>query len=151
VGAAAPAAAGATRIVLTAPTAGPDGALLSGGGPHTVPITISGAPPLAGLALTITYNPLAMQAPTVTAGSFMQQGGVTPTFAPSVDAAAGRIDLVFVRPAGQPTAASSGLLGAIAFTAGNPGITDVTITGVATSAAGQSVSVEFTPIRLIVK
>jgi hypothetical protein len=143
--------AGAARVVLTAPTLSPDGSLTTGGGPHTVPITISGAPPLSAITLTISYNPLVLQTPTVTAGTFMQQGGVAPTFAPQVDGAAGRIDLAFVRPGGQPTSAAAGLLGAIAFVAGNPGMTDVTITGVATAASGQSVPLEFTPIRLVVK
>jgi hypothetical protein len=116
-----------------------------------VPITISGAPPLSALTLTISYNPSVLRTPTVTQGSFMQQGAVVPTFAPQVDAASGRIDLAFVRPAGQPTSTNAGLIGAIAFVAGEPGMTDLTITGLATSATGQTVPLEFTPIRLIVK
>jgi general secretion pathway protein D len=143
--------AGPARVVLTSPTLGPDGTLAAGGGPHTVPITISGAPPLSALTLTISYNPAVLRTPTVTQGSFMQQGAVVPTFAPQVDAATGRIDLAFVRPAGQPTSTPAGLVGAIAFVAGDPGMSDLTITGLATSATGQTVPLEFTPIRLIVK
>jgi hypothetical protein len=56
-----------------------------------------------------------------------------------------------VRPSGQATVAGTGLLGAIAFLAGTPGMTDVTITGMATAASGQSVPLEFTNIRLVVK
>jgi general secretion pathway protein D len=143
--------AGPARVALTSPTLAPDGTLAAGGGPHTVPITISGAPPLSALTITISYNPSVLRTPTVTQGSFMQQGSIVPTFAPRVDADSGRIDLAFVRPAGQPTSTAAGLLGAIAFVAGDPGMTDLTITGMATSATGQTVPLEFTPIRLIVK
>jgi general secretion pathway protein D len=139
------------RVVLTAPTLSADGTLPAGGGPHTVPITISGAPPLSAITITITYNPTVLRTPTVTQGSFMSQGAAVPTFVPQVDPNGGRIDLAFVRPAGQPTTSPSGLLGAIAFTAGAPGMTDVAITGLATSVAGQTVPIEFTPIRLVVK
>jgi general secretion pathway protein D len=144
-------AATPTRVTMTAPTPSADGTLTAGGGPHTVPITIAGAPPLTALTLTITYNPLVLRAPTVTQGSFMSQGGAVPTFAPQVDATAGRIDLAFVRPQGQATVAAAGLVGALAFVAGTAGMTDVTITGMATGASGQTVPLEFTNIRLVVK
>ena len=142
---------GAARITLTAPTAGPDGALAAGAGPFTVPITIAGSPGITTLSLTLTYNTNVLRTPTVTQGTFMAQGGVTPTFAPRVDPAAGRIDIVLSRPAGQPGAANNGLIGAIAFMAGAAGTTDVAITGVATGPSGQSVALEFAPIRLVVK
>jgi hypothetical protein len=149
---AAPAApATPARVALTAPTLSPDGSLAAGGGPHTVPITISGAPPLSAITLTITYNPAVLRTPTVTQGSFMSQGAAVPTFAPQVDPNGGRIDLAFVRPAGQATVSATGLLGAIAFVAGTPGMTDVTISGMATAATGQSVPLEFSNIRLVVK
>ncbi len=145
------AAARPARVVLTAPTLSPDGTLAAGGGPHTVPITISGAPPLSAITVTITYNPSVLRTPTVTQGSFMSQGGAVPTFAPQVDPNGGRIDLAFVRPPGQATVSATGLLGAIAFVAGSPGMTDVTISGVATAASGTPVPLEFTNIRLVVK
>jgi general secretion pathway protein D len=147
----APAPAIPARVALTAPTPSADGTLSAGGGPHTVPITISGAPPLTALTLTITYNPLVLRTPTVTQGSFMSQGGAVPTFAPQVDTNAGRIDLAFVRPQGQATLSATGLIGAIAFVGGAPGMTDVTITGIATGASGQTVALEFSNIRLVVK
>jgi general secretion pathway protein D len=147
----APTAATPARITMTAPAPSPDGTLTAGGGPHTVPITIAGAPALTALTLTITYNPLVLRTPTVTQGSFMSQGGAVPTFAPQVDPNAGRIDLAFVRPQGQATISATGLIGAVAFVAGAPGMTDVTITGMATGAGGQTIPLEFTNIRLVVK
>ena len=144
-------AATAARITLTAPTPSPDGTLPAGGGPHTVPITISGAPAISALTLTITYNPAVLRTPTVTQGAFMSQGGVVPTFAPQVDPNGGRVDIAFVRPPGQATLSATGLIGAIAFMAGSPGMTDVAVTGLATSPSGETVPIEFTPIRLVVK
>jgi type II secretory pathway component GspD/PulD (secretin) len=142
--------AGATRVVLTAPTPSPDGSIAAGGGPHTVPITISGAPPIVSIALTVTFDPAVIRTPTVTLGSFMSQGGVAPTFSPRTDTP-GRIDLVIARPPTQVGASGSGLLAAIAFVGGAPGATDLAVTGVAMSASGQTVPMEFTPTRLIVK
>src|SRR5690606_31285241 len=78
------------QIMLSAPAAGPDGALISGGGPHTVPIQITGVTDLATLSLTITYDPSVVKEATVTPGSFMAQGGAASSFAPRIDASAGR-------------------------------------------------------------
>jgi hypothetical protein len=142
---------GPARRVLTAPTQGPDGALQSGGGPHTIPITIANAPPLSTISVTIVYDPSIVRTPTVTQGSFMMQGGVTPTFTPNVDAASGRVEFAIARPAGQPGASNGGLLAAIAFMAGAPGSTDLTVSAVATSASGQSVPLEVAPVRVTVR
>ena len=148
---AAPAPSGSVRVVMTAPTAGPDGTLAANGGPYTIPITIAGAPAVSTISLTITYNPAVVRAPTVTQGSFMMQGGVTPTFIPSVDAQAGRIDIAITRGSGQGGASNSGLLAAIAFMTGTAGTTDFTVTGVAASATGQPLPVEITPTKIVVK
>lgn len=148
---AAPSASGAARVVITAPNAPPDGALAAGGGPYTLPITISNAPALTSLAITVTYDPTVLKTPTVTQGSFMSQGGVTPTFVPRVDAALGRIDIVFSRPTGQAGAAGQGLVGALAFVGGSAGATDLVVTGVATSATGQTVPLDFAPLRVTVR
>ncbi len=116
-----------------------------------MPITIANAPQIVSISLSITYDPGMIKVQTVTPGSFMMQGSVTPTFVPRTDAAAGRVDLVWSRPAGQPGAANAGLLGAIAFTTGNAGTANVTITGVATGVNGQTVPLDFSPARIVVK
>lgn len=149
--AAAPAPDNQTRVILSAPSAGPTGALLAGGGPHTMPIQISGAADLATLTLTITFDPSVMKTPTVTAGSFMAQGGAASSFAPGIDAAAGRIDIAFSRPGAGRGAAGAGLLAAIAFMAGDAGSTDVRITGMGTTSTGQTVALQFTPARVTVR
>jgi type II secretory pathway component HofQ len=142
---------GAVRITVTPPNLSMDGALAAGSGPHTMPISISGAADIATLSLTITYNPAVIRTPTVTQGSFMMQGGVVPTFVPRVDAAAGRIDIVLSRPPGQAGASQAGLLAAISFTAGQAGTTDIGLSGVATSSSGQPVELAFTPVQVTVK
>jgi general secretion pathway protein D len=139
------------RITLVAPTPGPTGALQSGGGPYAVPIQVSGIKDVSTLSLTITYDPSVLATPTVTQGSFMMQGGISPTFVPKVDTMAGRIDLVFSRPAGQSGASGTGLVGAVAFTGGKPGSAEIAVTGVATSSQGESIPVQFTPARVTVK
>jgi hypothetical protein len=139
------------RVLISAPSAGADGALLGGGGPHTMPIQITGAADVTTLSLSITYDPAIVRTPTVTQGSFMAQGGTASSFAPGVDAAAGRIDLAFTRPPTSPGASGSGLLAAISFVAGQAGTTDIRVTGVATTSTGQSLPIEFAPARVTVR
>ncbi len=146
-----PAPSGPVRISLVAPSPGPTGTLQAGGGPYAVPIQIAGATNVGTISLTISYDPTVLTTPTVTQGSFMMQGGISPTFVPKVDAAAGRIDLVLSRPSGQTGASGSGLLGAVTFVAGTAGTGEITITGVATSSTGQSVPLQFMPARVVVK
>jgi general secretion pathway protein D len=140
-----------TRVILLAPSTGPGGTLLAGGGPHTVPIQIVGATDLATLSLTISYDPSVIKAPTVTAGSFMGQGGVQSTFVPGIDGTTGRIDLAFARPTSTPGATGTGLLAAIAFRAGDPGVTEIRITGVGTTSKGLSVPLQFSTGRVTVR
>ena len=151
-GAAAPAVPDAqARITVSAPSTDPSGSLLAGGGPYTMPIQIAGANDLATLSLTISYDPSVMKEPTVTAGSFMVQGGVQTTFVPGIDRVSGRIDLAFTRPTSGSGAAGSGLLAAISFRAGEAGTTEVRVTGVGTTSKGQSVPIQFMPARVTVR
>jgi hypothetical protein len=136
--------------MLSAPST-PTGALLAGGGPHTMPIQIIGVADLATLSLTITYDPTVVKEPSVTAGSFMGQGGAESTLVPGIDPAAGRIDLAFTRPTNGRGATGNGLLAAIAFRAGDAGSTDVRITGVGTTSRGESVPLVFGLARITVR
>lgn len=140
-----------TRVIVSPPAAGPTGALLAGGGPHTMPIQVADAADLSTLSLTITFDPAVVRSPSVTPGSFMGQGGVASSFVPAIDAAAGRIDLAFSRPGTGQGAAGSGLLAAISFVAGEAGSSDIRIVGVGTTSTGQTVSLQFTPARVTVR
>ena len=139
------------RITLAPPASGPDGSLPTGGGPFTIPIQIADAADVATIALSITYDPAIVRAPTVTQGSFMMQGGVMVTFVPSVNASAGRIDVALSRPSARTGASGAGILAAISFTAGSAGTTEFTVTGIATTPAGQAIPVQFAPSRIAVR
>jgi len=149
--AAASSPAASARITVTPPTPGPDGSLTAGAGPFTMPITIANAPQIVSISLSVTYDPAIIKVQSATPGSFMNQGGVAPTFVPRIDAAAGRVDLVWSRPASQAGAGNSGLLGALAFTTAAAGTANVTVSGVATGVNGQSIALDFSPARIVVK
>jgi len=81
----------------------------------------------------------------------MLQGGAQVTFVPSVNTVTGRIDVTLSRQAARTGASGSGLLGAISFTAGTAGSTDFTVSGVATTTAGQTIPLQFSPARVTVR
>jgi general secretion pathway protein D len=140
------------RVLLTAPTPVTGGTIPPGSGPHTMPISIAGATQLASLSMTITFDPAVVKAPSVTQGSFTTQtDGAAPTFVPRVDASTGRIDIALSRPSVPAGSSGAGLLAAIMFTAGAAGTTDFTATGIATSVTGQTIPIEFTSARIVVK
>lgn len=116
-----------------------------------MPIQIADAADVATIALSITYDPAVVRAPTVTQGSFMMQGGVMVTFVPSINAAAGRIDIALSRPSARTGATGGGLLAAISFTAGTAGSAEFTVTGVATTPAGQAIPMQFAPAKVAVR
>jgi general secretion pathway protein D len=145
---AAPAPKSGARISLVAPGSGE--ALPAGGGPFTVPIQIADATDVATIALSITYDPNVVTAPTVTQGSFMMQGGVMVTFVPSVSTP-GRIDIALSRPTARRGVTGSGLLAAISFKAGSAGTSDLVVSGVASTASGQAIPLQFTPARIAVR
>ena len=64
-----------------------------GGGPYTVPISVTSAPRMSTVSLTVTFSPGQLRVRSVQEGSFMRQGGTNASFSHQVDAAAGRIDL----------------------------------------------------------
>jgi general secretion pathway protein D len=124
-----------------------------GGGPYPAPITISDVSLLSTVTITVTYDPTMLRATTVTQGTFMSQGGVSPTFAPKIDEASGRIDIAISRGADKPGATIVGtqLLAAVVFQALKPGTADINITGVATDAAGQPIQLQSVPAKVTVK
>jgi general secretion pathway protein D len=123
------------------------------GGPYPVPLQIANVSQVGTLAITITYNPAVLKAVTVNEGTFMQQGGVKTTFVPKIDAAAGRVDIAISR-AGSQTGASATtalLLAAVQFQAVAPGTSQISVTGIVTSATGQPIAVQMVPANVIIK
>jgi general secretion pathway protein D len=120
-----------------------------GGGPYTVPISITGAQRLSSLSLTITYNPAVLRVRTVQEGSFMRSGGAQPAFTQQVDAAAGRIDIAIVRPGDQTGVAGTGLLAAILFDTIGAGPADLTATGSGATPGGAPLPLQFGPVPIV--
>ena len=102
------------------------------------------------MTVTLTYNPAVLRATAVTQGTFMSSGGTTTTFAPKIDTP-GRVDIVISRPTDRPgatTATEQALLAAVNFQAVAAGTSQVTMTVVATTPAGQPISVQASPVAL---
>lgn len=122
-----------------------------GGGPYTVPISISNASRVSTVSLTLSYNPAVLRVRTVQEGSFLRQGGVAVAFTQQVDPASGRIDIALTRTGDETGAAGSGLLSAILFEPVAAGAATLSLSGVATTPQGTAVPLAFTPVTVTVR
>ncbi|HSG00408.1 MAG TPA: secretin N-terminal domain-containing protein [Vicinamibacterales bacterium] len=138
---------GIAQIAVTLPPA----EWQAGGPPYTVPIAVAGVSRLGTVALTITYDPTVLRAVSVTQGSFMAQGGVSPAFAPQIDEQAGRIDLVITRTGDEQGASGDGLLAGVVFEAIGPGSTQITLAGVASDTTGKAIPARLVPGSVTVR
>ena len=138
-------AAGGGQVILSPP--GTD--FRVGGGPYTVPVSITGASMISGATLTITFNPSALRVRAIQEGSFMRSGGVNATFTQQVDAASGRIDIAIVRAGDATGVSGTGLLAAILFDAVGGGSANLTVTGAGTGPRGTPVSLVFAPVPMV--
>lgn len=120
-----------------------------GGGPYTVPISISGASRVSNLSLTITFNPAVVRVRTVQEGSFMRSGGIQAAFTQQVDAAAGRIDIAIIRPGDTTGVAGTGLLAAVLFDAIMPGAANLAVTGSGSLPGGGALSLQFAQVPVV--
>jgi general secretion pathway protein D len=146
-GAVDPAAANAVRLVVTPP--GPE--LVMGGGPYTVPVSVSNVPRVSTLSVTITYNPALVRVRSVQEGSFMRQGGVTASFSQQIDPVAGRVDITVVRSQDVVGASGTGLVAALVVEPVAPGSTSFGTAGTATAPGGAPITVTATPVAVTVK
>ena len=128
----------------------PAGEFQMGGAPYSVPISLSNASQVGTVTITVTYDPAILKAEAVVQGSFMQQGGVTPTFTPKIDAAAGRVDIVITRGADQPGANGTNTLAGIVFKGVASGSSKITVVGVAMTPGGQAIPVQPGPPASVV-
>lgn len=122
-----------------------------GGGPYTVPISVSNAPRTSTITVTLTFNPAVIKVRTVQEGSFMRQGGVSAQFTHQEDPAGGRVDMTIVRDADVVGASGSGLVGAVLFDPVAPGNTSVAVSGSATGPGGAALAVQAAPAGVTVK
>lgn len=135
------AVAGNTQVLLTAPA--PE--LRVGGGPYTLPISVSNATRLSAMTMTLTYNPAVIRVRSVQEGSFMRQGGNAAQFTQQVDAAAGRVDIAVVRGQDQTGASGAGLVAAVLVDVLAPGAANLSVSGTATVPGGGPAGLQFTP------
>jgi general secretion pathway protein D len=140
------AAAAAARVTLSPPSE-----MRVGSGPYTVPVSITGASRLSAVTVSITFNPALLRVRSVSEGTFMRQGNITPTFTQQVDAGAGRIDIAIVRAGDQVGASTSGLLVAILFEPVSAGTGTLTVSGSGTLAGGGTATLQVSPVGVVVR
>ena len=122
-----------------------------GGGPYTVPVSVSNVPRVSTLSVTITYNPALVRVRSVQEGSFMRQGGVTASFSQQIDPVAGRVDITVVRSQDVVGASGTGLVAALVVEPVAPGSTSFGTAGTATAPGGAPITVTSTPVAVTVK
>ena len=120
-----------------------------GGGPYTVPISITGATRISTITVTLTFDPAVVRVRAVTEGSFMRTGGVSATFAQQ--AGNGRVDVTISRGADAIGASGTGLLAVVLFDAVAPGSVTLTLSGSATGPGGTAMGLQFRPVTITVQ
>lgn len=137
----------AARVLVTPPGA----QFRVGGGPYTVPVSISGASQLSTVSLTVTFDPSVLRVRTVQEGGFMRLGGAQVSFTQQVDAATGVIRFTLTRDDDGTGAAGAGLLAAVLFDTVGPGSVTLDVNGTAATPAGIPVTLEFSTSTVAVQ
>jgi hypothetical protein len=106
---------------------------------------------VSALSVTVTYNPALVRVTTVQEGSFMRQGGVAAAFKQNVDAAAGRVDMTFIRGQDMVGASGTGLVGVLMIEPVAPGTLLISANGAGTGPAGSAINIQSTPVSVTVK
>lgn len=135
------------QVIITLPGT----ELKVGAGPYTVPVSISNAPRVSTLSLSITYNPSVLRVRSVQEGSFMRQGGVNATFTRQVDETAGRVDVTVTRGQDLVGASGTGLVAALLVEPVAPGTATLTVSGAGTGPAGSLVTLQASPVSVTVR
>jgi hypothetical protein len=120
-----------------------------GGGPYTVPISVTNASRLSTVTLTLTYDATKLRVRSVQEGSFMRSGGVNVSFAQQVNA--GRVDITLSRAADATGASGTGLLAAVLFDAVAPGSATLSLSGSATGPGATPMGLQFHPVTVTVQ
>ena len=134
----------AAQVLVTLPGT----QLRVGGGPYTVPVSITGVSQLSTISLTLFFDPNVLRVRTVQEGSFLRQGGVQVTFTQQVDTAAGRIDITVTRLNDPSGAAGAGLLAAVLFDVVGVGSVTLSTSGTAMTPGGAPLALEFMPVTV---
>ena len=134
----------AAQVLVTPPGT----QLRVGGGPYTVPVSITGVSQLSTISLTLFFDPNVLRVRTVQEGSFLRQGGVQVTFTQQVDTAAGRLDITVTRLNDPSGAAGAGLLAAVLFDVVGVGSVTLSTSGTAMTPGGAPLALEFMPVTV---
>jgi hypothetical protein len=136
---------GLAQVLLTPPST----TFRVGGGPYTVPISITNVSRVSAVTLTLTFDPALLKPRTVSEGSFMRAGGSNATFTNQVGP--GRVDVTIVRSSDSVGATGTGLLGAVLFDALAPGTSLLGLSGAATGPGGTPMGLQFRPVSVTVQ
>ena len=120
-----------------------------GGGPYTVPLSITDATRISTMTLTLIFDPTKLRVRTVQEGSFMRAGGVNVAFTQQVNG--NRVDITLARGADATGASGTGLLAALLFDAIAPGSVTLTVSGTAAGAGGTAMGLRFTPVTFAIQ
>ena len=120
-----------------------------GGGPYTVPLSITDVSRLSSVTLTLVFDPTKLRVRSVQEGSFMRAGGASVSFNQQVNG--NRIDLTLVRSSDATGASGTGLLAAVLFDAIAPGSVTLTLSGTATGPGGTPMGLRFSPVTVNVQ
>jgi type II secretory pathway component GspD/PulD (secretin) len=139
--------AGSGRVIIT-----PPGSELNlTGGPYTVPVSLSNAPRVSAVSVSVVFDPSLVRVRSVQEGSFMRQGGVTATFTREIDNNAGRVDISFARGQDPVGASGTGLLAALQVEPLAAGSVTFTVSGAGSGPAGSAVTLASTPVTVTVR
>lgn len=120
-----------------------------GGGPYTVPISITDASRISTVTLTLIYDPMKLRVRSVQEGSFMRAGGTIVAFNQQVSG--NRIDITIARGADATGASGTGLLAAVLFDAVTPGSATFILSGTATGPGGAAMGLRFAPVTIVIQ
>ncbi len=120
-----------------------------GGGPYTVPLSVTEAQRLSTVTLTLIFDPTKLRARSVVEGGFMRAGGVSVSFSQQVSG--NRIDITLARGADATGASGTGVLAAIMFDAIAPGTVTLSLSGSATGPGGTPMALRFAPVTVTVQ
>jgi len=120
-----------------------------GGGPYTIPLSVTDASRLSSVTLTLIFDPTKLRVRTVQEGSFMRAGGVSVSF--NQQTSNNRIDITLVRSADATGASGTGLLAVVLFDAIAPGSVTLSLSGTATGPGGTAMGLRFTPVTITVQ
>jgi general secretion pathway protein D len=135
---------GLAQIVLSPPPT-----FRVGGGPYTVPISVTNASRLSTVTLTVTFDPALLRVRMVQEGSFMRTGGANASFSQQISQ--GRVDITIVRAADATGATGTGLLAALLFDAVAPGTATLAVSGSASGPGGTPMGLQFRPATVTVQ